>query len=1144
MPVSRSIRHSSRPIPKASFRVRQQSLFLADALPMVRWLAVATLVVSLVVGAARWVVHPPSVGALEFTPHIVGQATSAVGVRGTSVADLDNDGWRDVVTAGLSGVKVYRNKGNYSFEGSMVTDRDAERVQIIDLNADGKLDLLVEFNGSSPSIRWFENKGGFEFENHTLGSTGSDAVAYAGDIDADGSPDIITAGTEGGVVVLRRWMNNGSGSFSSTTVSADSGVSAVTIGDLNHNGYNDIVTGGTKGLQRWDTSDGANWVRVDVDDRNANRTHLAMGDPKDGGTWIISGDDSTNELVLYRSGQGDNHALYGRLEIDTGVDVKTVVPADLNGDGSLDIIVAAQDDNAIYWYQNDGSDAFTKRTIASGLRSVFGVGVGDLDKDSDLDVVAGDSVVGTIYAYERLRVKPKATAPSEIAQSTAGTGRVMFKTKISDGDGDPSKIRVEYSTNGANWYKPWIVAVSADHGKVDLKNENRYQIGTSDSIDTDKYDNVTLTITWDTKSVNNTGGPIVGSSDTVRLRIIPVDSKEVGVAATSQQFQVDNQAPTKVSNFRATSTADTELMLSWDRAMDESDFTYQIYFGTDQESVVNRRSEVWDSADDEKMNDMDSTGTKVTGLEPGRRYIFKLFVTDAYGNVATTASLQATTQSASGDTTLDPTPSGTPTYSPIATVSPIKPSQIVVPTNEPYASVSAAPTASPALGDNNPPIADAGPDQVVNPSALVILDGTSSYDSDPGETSALSFSWRQVSGPHVKLIADRTATASFAAGDENETYIFSLSVHDLNGSSAMDTVTVATKSLPPAGQEPARITTSTSSQTPTDEQQPPFVSNVLEPLDILLLILSMISTGILLAERTNRVVREGKSKTIGARGVVGARSQPQGRVVHHRTGTPIAGAQVLIYGQDGKLRATERTNEQGSFPTFFPAGQYTLDVRAEGFASSSAASKTIASADSILYTGGQLTVKNAYQPLSIVVPMKPSTREVGSLRIYLLHVWQSTQRMGRVLSWPIFLTGALLNTVLIFLAPSFFYLAVEVVYIVLVVVKIALEVRMRPAYGQVRNAITHVPLDLAVVRLFEQGTNRLVMTRVTNSQGKFFALPPAGSYTVTVSKPGYANFTKENVELKPEEDTTMQMIADLMPVAPSAGGLRPAHMAA
>ena len=82
------------------------------------------------------------------------------------------------------------------------------------------------------------------------------------------------------------------------------------------------------------------------------------------------------------------------------------------------------------------------------------------------------------------------------------------------------------------------------------------------------------------------------------------------------------------------------------------------------------------------------------------------------------------------------------------------------------------------------------------------------------------------------------------------------------------------------------------------------------------------------------------------------------------------------------------------------------------------------------------------------------------------------------------------------------------------------------------DAITHVPLDLAVVRLYEQGTNRLVMTRVADNQGRFFALPPPGRYTVTVTKPGYASFARENIEITAAHDAKLQMKVDLMPVAP------------
>jgi hypothetical protein len=108
-------------------------------------------------------------------------------------------------------------------------------------------------------------------------------------------------------------------------------------------------------------------------------------------------------------------------------------------------------------------------------------------------------------------------------------------------------------------------------------------------------------------------------------------------------------------------------------------------------------------------------------------------------------------------------------------------------------------------------------------------------------------------------------------------------------------------------------------------------------------------------------------------------------------------------------------------------------------------------------------------------------------------------------------------------------------YVVLIIVKLVLEVRVGPAYGLVRNAITHIPLDLAIVRLFDQSTNRLVMTRIANAEGKFFALPSSGTYMISVTKPGYAPFSRENVVINSGSDSVLQITADLMPLVPVAG---------
>lgn len=1091
--------------------------------PLLRWLTFWGLIVALTFGGYKYLLLPTGVEALEFTPHSIVATGKAIGVLGVAAADIDGDGFKDIITAGTNGVKIYKNDGKQKFTATTVDTLSAERVQTIDLDEDGTLDLLVTLK-NSPGVKWYRNNGDMTFAGNEIG-TSRGVAAWAGDIDGDGDNDIVAATDEGGSIVLRRWMNDGGGSFSSVTLSAKSKVSAITIGDLN-GGYSEIITGGGAGLQKWQTNDGFTWSRVDIDDQNENQSYLVVTDINDDGqTDIVTADADKNIVAVYRSIDQQG---YDRLVMPQSADATTVVAADLDGDGDQDILAAGQDDNTIYWYENDGSETFTQHTVAAGLQSVFGLAVADMDRDKDLDVVTADHFQGIIYWYERIRSKPVATGPTNIEQATDATGRINFDTTISDGDSDPTRLKVQYSLDGLTWYKPALTSVSADAGSADLKSSNEYQIGTSNAIDTNTNAAVTITMAWDTRSTLNANGPLIGEFSKVRLRVTARDAKSIGATVQSAQFRVDNQAPQGLANFKINAVSPTEVEVGWQSPSDSNTTAYIVYYGTDESSVQDETASGWDSVKDGALDDIETSNTTITGLTANLTYYFKLVARDEFGNISTAPLISGvpTTPTAGSPTPQPPGASATP--NPSASPTPV-PSGSVLPS--PGVSPTPTPTESetppPTTAQNHAPVADAGPNQVVNPSALVILDGTASIDSDQ---DTLTYSWRQVSGPKVNLVSERTATPSFSAGAENESYIFALTVRDSKGASAADSVTVAVRALPQQQAIAVRISASPPPVAPSTPT-PLLVSSLLAPADYVLLVLSVLSVGMSMGERLVQSWRQRTSQGASAFGPQ-QKEAPRGRIVHYRTGEPIVGAQVLIYGLDGKLRASERTGSNGGFSTLFPAGTYTIGVEANGFVLGASLSGAMKPTDGLVYTGGSLVVRDGNKPLTIVIPLKPTTKEITSLASRLLRLWQTIQHAGRILSWPVFVLGALLNTTLVFWVPAPQYLVIEIAYVALVILKMVLEVRLRPAYGLVRDAITHVPLDLAVVRLFEQGTNRLVMTRVTNGQGKFFALPPAASYTITVTKPGYAVFARDNVEISADHDSALQITAELMPMAP------------
>ncbi|NUW70482.1 glycosyl hydrolase family 18 protein [Vibrio coralliilyticus] len=90
---------------------------------------------------------------------------------------------------------------------------------------------------------------------------------------------------------------------------------------------------------------------------------------------------------------------------------------------------------------------------------------------------------------------------------------------------------------------------------------------------------------------------------------------------------------------------------------------------------------------------------------------------------------------------------------------------------------------------NRAPVAAAGADVSVTGPASVVLDGSSSSDSDG---SVASYAWEQLSGTSVSLTGANTAQASFDVAEvaQTETLTFKLTVTDNEGATGTDTVVV------------------------------------------------------------------------------------------------------------------------------------------------------------------------------------------------------------------------------------------------------------------------------------------------------------------------------------------------------------------
>ena len=93
-------------------------------------------------------------------------------------------------------------------------------------------------------------------------------------------------------------------------------------------------------------------------------------------------------------------------------------------------------------------------------------------------------------------------------------------------------------------------------------------------------------------------------------------------------------------------------------------------------------------------------------------------------------------------------------------------------------------------GENDPPTADAGPNQNVDEETKVTLDGSNSFDPDDG---IASYQWKQIAGPSVSLSNPQAVQPTFLApnvGSDGVSFTFELTVTDFSSLQSTDTTIV------------------------------------------------------------------------------------------------------------------------------------------------------------------------------------------------------------------------------------------------------------------------------------------------------------------------------------------------------------------
>jgi hypothetical protein len=371
-----------------------------------------------------------------------------------AVGDLNGDGRPDIVVSeqhkrqALAWYSAPPDpRTNNWAKNLLATDIGAHKLNIADMNGDGRADLVVGLELAE--LRLYVNRGGVtpRFGKNTLNTSGCHNARVA-DVNSDGHPDILCANYLGHPPVdlwqnqpppaaLDKWQYIKADS-SRTKMGTGFPAFGLAFGDFNHDGWVDIVSG--KYFYRNPGGDmTGQWSRltfpVDADamlvldvDGDGQLDVLAQSLPDvywlkpnaDGSHWtahlvarlpatghkngqgyrlarIVPG--STRPEVVFTTGDGvwylrvpDGPAgsrwSSTKVASDTSDDVLAV--GDLNGDGWDDIVASdGANGQTVYWFQNPGSasGAWRGSTIGSVSDWADRAEVADIDGDGRLDVV-------------------------------------------------------------------------------------------------------------------------------------------------------------------------------------------------------------------------------------------------------------------------------------------------------------------------------------------------------------------------------------------------------------------------------------------------------------------------------------------------------------------------------------------------------------------------------------------------------------------------------------------------------------------------------------------------------------------------------------------------------------------------------------
>ncbi len=279
----------------------------------------------------------------------------------------------------------------------------------IDLDNDGDVDVLAT-GANEPGLSWWRNDGNQSFDKRYIGSLHQAYSVYAIDLNDDSTVDILGASYNYDDIIW--WRNNGANppTFTRDTIDANfNGVSCVFAADIDGDSTVDVLGAAydADDICWWKNSGGSDPTFIkNTIDANFDGAHsvYAIDLDKDGDVDVLGAAIVADDITWWENLNGSGTSWTKRTIAANFNGAFDVYAIDINGDSAVDVLGAGNIADSICWWENMGGDplTFTKHTIAAnfdGASSVFAI---DIDDDGDVDVLGAAQGADRITWWENL----------------------------------------------------------------------------------------------------------------------------------------------------------------------------------------------------------------------------------------------------------------------------------------------------------------------------------------------------------------------------------------------------------------------------------------------------------------------------------------------------------------------------------------------------------------------------------------------------------------------------------------------------------------------------------------------------------------------------------------------------------------------